>query len=319
MILKALRYRFSRSREPARRALSETLKPHQIYPEGNALAASFIARPRRSDVVLDRSAAVASMGSCFAREIKEQLVRRGFHYLQTENNLWSSHASCSWERVYSVANACQILDYSLSGAVASERIYPHRDKHLDLWRNKVAYDTRGEAEQDIARHVEASRAALEKAELFILTLGQNEVWRSRSAGWFYAGRPPGPLVDSGEAVLTRLSVEENVRCLDRFLGTLRGMNPRARLLLTLSPVPSLATFYDENVVQRSVWNKSILRAAIGSFLESQREVVEYFPSYEIVQCWRGNPFLADNRHVKPEVVDAVMASFFETFAPGSDS
>jgi hypothetical protein len=313
VILKALRYRFSRSREPARRALSADLKPYQLYPEGSALAASFIARPRRAGVLIDRSRAVASMGSCFAREIKEQLVRRGFRYVQTEHNRWSGHASCSWERVYSVANACQILDYSIAGNVAPERFYAHGSKLFDLWRNKVAYDTREEAEADVARHVEASRTALERAELFILTLGQNEVWKNRGAGWFYATRPPGPLADSGEAVLTRLSVEENVRYLERFHRSLLALNPGVRLLVTLSPVPSLATFYDENVVQRSVWNKSILRAAIGGFLESSPESVEYFPSYEIVQCWRGNPFLADNRHVKPEVVDAIMESFFETF------
>ena len=254
------------------------------------------------------------MGSCFAREIKKRLVDQNYNYLQTEHNRWSAHASCAWERVYSIANACQILDYTDSGEFLPERIYAYKGQYLDLWRNKVAYDSRKEAEQDIPIHIAASRAAIEQCELFILTIGQNEIWRSKSSGHFYARRPPTPLVEAREAYFMQLSVEENVRYLEQAYTVLRKLNPRIKLLVTLSPVPSLATFYDENVVVRSLLNKSILRVAIARFQQVRVGEVFYFPSYEIVQMWRGNPYLSDNRHVKPKVIDRIMKVFFNTYS-----
>jgi hypothetical protein len=254
------------------------------------------------------------MGSCFAREIKKHLICEGYRYVQTENNRWSSHASCSWERVYSAANALEIANYTASQEIAPARIYAQGARYVDLLRNKVAYESREEAENDIRNHLRSSRAALETCELFIFTVGQNEVWRSRSGGFYFANRPPQSWIDSRDAELVQLSVEENLLCLRKFRELLRQINPAARLLLTLSPVPSLATFYDANVVLRSVLNKSILRLALERFVGESGDDVFYFPGYEIVQSWRGDPFLSDNRHVKPKVVSAIMKAFLFAYA-----
>ena len=251
------------------------------------------------------------MGSCFAREIKLRLVDKDYNYVQTEHNAWSHHASCAWERVYASANASQILDYTDSGELHPERIYPYKGQYFDLWRNKITYQALEDAETDIRAHISASRAAIEQCELFILTVGQNELWQSKSSGHFYARRPPSPLVDSGEARLVQLSVEDNVRYLENFHGVLK--KPYRRYHPGESEV---ATFHDENVVVQSLLNKSMLRVAISRFVQSRPDEVMYFPSYEIVQTWRGNPFVPDNVHVKPRVIDAIMRVFFKTYATG---
>jgi hypothetical protein len=309
-MLEALRSRIHRSRRSRFQELP--LESYQIYPEGRLLEPAFIAEPRNSGVTLSSTTPVASMGSCFAREIKEFLVARGYRYLQTEHNRWSVHASCSWERVYSAANASQIFDYTVHRELDPARLHPCGESCVDLLRNKVGYPDPSTAESDVRSHIEASRRAIEECELFILTLGQNELFRSRRRGFYFAGRPPEDLVSSGEAELSRLSVEENCDHLERLYSRFREMNPRGRLLLTLSPIPSLATFFDENVVVRSNWNKAILRVAIGLFLERHSEVL-YFPSYEIVQTWRGNAYLSDNRHVRRPVVEAIMRAFLSTY------
>jgi len=290
-----------------------SLAPYQLYPEASQLSASFLGEPRGT-YRITRTTPICSMGSCFAREIKKYLILQRYRYVQTENNRWSSHASCSWERVYTAANALEIANYTVSQELPPARIYPHGSRYVDLLRNKVAYESREEAENDIRVHLRASKAALETCELCIFTVGQNEVWRSRSGGFFFANRPPQSWIDSQDAELAQLSVEENLLCLRKFRELLRQINPNLRLLLTLSPVPSLATFYDANVVLRSVLNKSILRLALERFVQECGDDVIYFPSYEIVQSWRGDPFLADNRHVKPKVVSAIMKAFFFAYA-----
>lgn len=299
---------------PKNRTNDFGLEPHQFYPRGAALSPDFVGSPIRRQLALEKKTPIASMGSCFAREIKRRLVDKGYNYLQTENNGWSIHASCAWERVYTSANVFQILNYTDSGVVSPERLYVQQDRCLDLWRNKVAYDTREDAESDIQDHIIASRAAIEQCELLILTIGQNEIWCSKSSGQVYARRPPEPLIEAGEAYLTQLSVEDNVCYLEKSYAALKKMNSRIKLLLTLSPVPSRATFYDENVVVRSLLNKSILRVAIARFQEARTGDVFYLPSYEIVQTWRGNPYLPDNRHVKPKVIEGIMKVFFKTYS-----
>jgi hypothetical protein len=302
-------------RDQATQLRASGLDEHQIYPFGNRLDAGFVTRPRADDFRLSRSTPVASMGSCFAREIKIRLVRGGFHYVQTENNHFAEHASCGWERVYSVANAAEILGYTASQDFDPTRVYEHDDRSWDLLRNKVVYADRAEAEVDVRRHIVASREAIEKCELFILTVGQNEVWKDIESGRFFARRPPSTLLDTANIELEQLSLEKNLDLLRLFYRRFRTINRDAKLVVTLSPVPSTATFFDANVVVRSSLNKAIIRVAIDGFLREHPEV-SYFPSYEIVQTWRGNAFEPDNRHVRPNVVDAIMKSFFALYCEG---
>lgn len=289
------------------------LKRHQVYPIGSDLEPGFFSEPRGDGFRLTRETPVASMGSCFAREIKTRLLRDGFNYVLTEDNHFSLHASCAWERVYSVANAAEILDYTVGQRFDADRLYEHDGRHWDLLRNKVVYDSREEAERDTRAHVAASRLAIERCELFILTIGQNEVWVDRETGRYYARRPPTPLVESGRAELSQLSQEANLSLLESFYQRFRAINPGAKVIFTLSPIPSTATFFEENVVVQSTLNKAILRVAIAGFTAKHPEI-SYFPSYEIVQTWRGNAFEPDNRHVKPKVVDAIMETFMAVYA-----
>lgn len=116
------RLRFTLNRKRRKRFEELSLAAYQVYPEGSLLGPSFITEPRAPGFRFSRETPVASMGSCFAREIKDSLVARGYQYVQTEHNRWSVHASCSWERVYSAVNAFQIFDYTVKQELAPERI-----------------------------------------------------------------------------------------------------------------------------------------------------------------------------------------------------
>jgi len=89
-----------------------------------------------------------------------------------------------------------------------------------------------------------------------------------------------------------------------------------RLLMTVSPVPLMATATDENVVVATTHSKSVLRAAAGSIARSH-EWADYFPSFEIISShvMRGQFYSPDMRNVSPVGVDHVMRQFFAEHPP----
>ena len=115
--------------------------------------------PDGCDLRITKSTPVASMGSCFAREVKNVLVREGFSYINEEG----FPPGCS---------ACQrSVGASLIGKIQ------------DPYRRIVLYDDPDQAETDFRNHKKCSRKALEQAEVSsILTLGLTEIWEDTIDG-----------------------------------------------------------------------------------------------------------------------------------------
>ena len=89
--------------------------------------------------------------------------------------------------------------------------------------------------------------------------------------------------------------------------------PGLKVILTVSPIPLLATFRNQSPITANQVSKSILRVSLDSFMTSSTIMGSgryfYFPSYELVFGLFGNPFEVDNRHVRPEVADTVLEIF----------
>ena len=104
--------------------------------------------------------------------------------------------------------------------------------------------------------------------------------------------------------------------MEAFIARARAINPKLRFLLTVSPVPLVATATSQQVVVASSYSKSVLRAVAGH-LESKYDFVDYFPSFEIVSShvMRGAFYEADMRSVLKPGVDHVMAQFFSAHVP----
>jgi hypothetical protein len=103
---------------------------------------------------------------------------------------------------------------------------------------------------------------------------------------------------------------EVVADMSTFLAKLALVNPRARVILTVSPVPLVATAADRHVLVSTVYSKSVLRVAAEE-LERNHANVQYFPSYEIITgphaC--GQYFGEDRRSVTESGVNHVMKVF----------
>jgi hypothetical protein len=111
-----------------------------------------------------------------------------------------------------------------------------------------------------------------------------------------------------------LTVDDNVRELERMLTLWRHHNPQLKLIVSVSPVPMLATFRgaDMHVAAATGHSKSTLRLAAEAFAQRQRDVY-YFPSFEKVMYCTRDPWDQDQRHVARHTVDGVMRLFDTMF------
>jgi hypothetical protein len=161
-----------------------------------------------------------------------------------------------------------------------------------------------------------------EAEVFVFTLGLTESWRSTVDGTAYPA-PPGRSFgqfDASAYAFDNLGVAANVDALSRFVTALRAVNPNVNIILTVSPVPLVATATDAHVLAATTYSKSVLRVAAEEVAHAF-ERVAYFASLEIVTATFNQAayFEADRRSIAPAGVDHVMRSFFRHFVRSEEA
>jgi GSCFA family len=94
-----------------------------------------------------------------------------------------------------------------------------------------------------------------------------------------------------------------------FVDRLRGVNPDAKIMVTVSPVPLIATYVDRHVLVSNCYSKAALRVAAEEIVAARPDI-SYFPSYEIVMANAHRYFAEDQRSVTASGVQSVMRIFF---------
>jgi hypothetical protein len=276
-------------------------------------------------LIIDRSTPVASMGSCFAREIRKGLLQQGYAYITEEvHHPAAVHASAAWERLYNTFSMRQVFQYTFETFAPQLRWWqaPQSGQIQDPYRRIICYESLPAAEADFERHREHSRRALMRAEVLILTLGLTEIWEDQADGSVIC-LPSGPYVnEGGDMRRYRFRVSryaENLANLETIHRIMARHNPRCRLLVTVSPVHLWATFrQDADVISASCNSKSTLRAAADEFTASHDNVF-YFPAYEMATIYSmllNRSYFAEgkeNFHVNRQTVDFIMDHFFNFF------
>jgi hypothetical protein len=177
-----------------------------------------------------------------------------------------------------------------------------------------------EARVDRLYHLRRVRHLLQSCSVFVFTLGLTEMWRNKRAGYSY-GICPGVIAGAfaaAEHEFKNLSFRECVADLAAVFEAIYTLNPRIKVLLTVSPVMLVATAEARGVLQSSTASKAILRAVAD---ECVRYVafVDYFPSYEIITGPQATGRFFDHnlREVREEGVQLVMDMFFKSRILGS--
>lgn len=272
---------------------------------------------------------VVAAGSCFAQHIGRYLKADGYHFYVSEpaHPLVSAGAeirlnygiySARYGNIYTPRQLVQLFDRAYGEFLPREDIWREGcGVVVDPFRPQIqpgGFNGEDEFRFDRLRHFRAVREAFEKLDVFIFTLGLTEAWRSREDGAVFPLCPgvSGGVFDKSRHEFVNFGVEAIVGDMRAFLDRLRGVNGKAKVILTVSPVPLVATAEERHVVVSTVYSKSVLRVACESLAREKN--VAYFPSYEIVAGgFAKDYFAADRRSVTEEGVAHVMRVFSRHF------
>ena len=152
-------------------------------------------------------------------------------------------------------------------------------------------------------------------------MGLTEAWESVVDGAVFPVCPGcgAGHFDPARYRFVNFDYDEVVSDMRGFIEKVTAVNPLMRFLLTVSPVPLVATASGDHVLTATVHSKAILRAAAG-YLARNDDRVAYFPSFEIVTSptSRGRYFAPDLRSVTEDGVNHVMRTFFRHLTEDGD-
>lgn len=270
---------------------------------------------------------VASVGSCFAQHIARRLKSAGLNYLVTEpappgvsmeeeERRGFGLFTARYGNVYSARQLSQLMDRALGETRFEEPAWERLDGRLaDPFRPSIEPDGFESAEAvrlSEKNHLAAVREMIGTMDVLVFTLGLTEAWRAKRSGAVFPSAP-GILAgkwNAEEYEFVNFSAEEVVDDICAAFAKVRRVNPNVRFILTVSPVPLIATAEARHVLQATTYSKSVLRVA-AEVVRQRFQDVDYFPSYEIVSSTfsRGAYFESDLRSVTPAGVDHVMRLF----------
>ena len=126
--------------------------------------------------------------------------RDGYNYLVTEPNL-SLHeeglhrSSAAWGAIFNVPAFRQLIERSFGvSKTPALAFWDHTvsPKVLrDPFRDEITFSSVEEYRREYYSHIQAAKKALIEAEVFVLTLGLNEVWELRTNSAVLSRNPRG--------------------------------------------------------------------------------------------------------------------------------
>ena len=252
--------------------------------------------------LLEQSAPVITLGSCFARELRMFLSFSGVN----ASRFWIPSG---------LNNTFAILDFfswCITGKETGRGYRYERGGDGDI----------GEWTPEAER--EAYLESFARAGAFVFTIGLAEVWQDRETGSVFWRGIPKQIFDASRHVFRLTTVEENANNLRQVVALIRRVNPAAPIVLTLSPVPLLATFREISCLTADCVSKSVLRVALDQVMTDRRPGTYYWPSFEIVK-WVGAtlPWAAYgeggstrdvNRRLITHIIDAFVAAYYTAAA-----
>lgn len=275
---------------------------------------------------------IATAGSCFAQHIGRELREKGFDYVDVEpapdflnKSYWLDFGygmySARYGNVYTPRQLLQLTQRALGEFSPLESAWNKDSGFVDPFRPTIEpepFSSIDEVEVHRKHHLKSVAKLFEVSDVFVFTLGLTEAWLSIQDGAVYPVCPgtAGGEFDQAKYRLVNFSYPEVRKDMEAFFSRVRKINPKMQFLLTVSPVPLMATATPQQVVVATMYSKSVLRAVAG-FLAEKYPYVDYFPSYEIISShvMRGKFYNSDMRSVTQVGVDHVMKQFFKEHIP----
>ncbi len=281
---------------------------------------------------IQNSDKVATAGSCFAQHMARHLSMNGFSYFVTEPahptippNLAAEFNcgifSARYGNIYTARQLLQLLRRAYGQFVPIDDCWVDASGScFDPFRPQIqkgGFANRAEFGIDREKHLGKVRQMVEQMDVFVFTLGLTEAWIDDRDGAVYPicpGTAAGTF-DPGRHKFRNFRVHDVIEDMSTALKFIRDRNPAVKFILTVSPVPLVATAEDRHVVVSNTYSKSCLRVACEEVVAAFPDC-EYFPSYEIItgNFTRGMYFADDLRSVTEPGVQHVMNIFMRHYA-----
>ncbi|SHI87140.1 GSCFA domain-containing protein [Wenxinia saemankumensis] len=271
---------------------------------------------------------IFAIGSCFARNVEKALEGAGKRVLSREIDLGEIGASLgdatNFFNKYSIHSVTNEIRWALErdSFPGADILYPMGpDRYCDPQLGMARLDFDADTILAFRHRYLDAMAAVKDADVVILTLGYVETWYDTVLDLYLNVVPPVQLIraEPGRFEFRVLSYADVLEGLNELHALLtRHRTKPLKMLVTVSPVPLLATFRDMDVLVANAYSKSVQRAALDEFVLG-KDGVDYFPSYEFVTlsnpavAWSGN----DYRHVSPDVVNRIMSNVLVRYVDGA--
>ena len=237
-----------------------------------------------------------TMGSCFARNLANNLIHSGYTAYHMEiseyiNTTFANKVFIDW-----------LSDADIDAAI--------RDRIVELL--------------PAAWNKENTLQVIKTSDVFILTLGVAPAFFDRTTDDFVLPRSSAlnSRVLAEKYLFRTTSVKENVDNVLYLIEFIRKISPDIKIVVTVSPVPLLASFEYESAVQADCLSKSTMRLVAHEVVNnSNLSNILYWPSFEVFR-WAGSNasdyYAADDGaawHVSEEKVAGTIRAFVEMFSP----
>lgn len=275
---------------------------------------------------------VATAGSCFAQHISKRLKASGFNYLVTEETPpdveldpnESYDFSARYGNIYTARQLLQLFDMAFGYFTPVQQAWPlHTGGFCDPFRPRIqpgGFASVSDVIKARRKHLMAVRKMFKRLDVFVFTLGLTESFESVLDGAVYPMAPGvvGGNFDPASYRFVNFTVDDVVHDMQTFINKLRLVNKKARVLLTVSPVPLMATAEDRHVLLSTTYSKAVLRVAAEQVCRSNPGTC-YFPSYEIITGPQseGAYYGEDKRSITEKGVDHVMRVFMSRMTTGA--
>jgi tetratricopeptide (TPR) repeat protein len=236
-----------------------------------------------------------TMGSCFARNLAKSLIDSGYpsHHMEISEYINTTFAN----RVF--------VDWLGDADIDAEI----RDRIVELLPRGWSKDN--------------ALQIIKNSDVFILTLGVAPAFFDRTTGDFVLPRPSAlnSRVLAEKYLFRTTTVKENVDNVLYLIEFIRSISPDMKIVVTVSPVPLLASFEYESAVQADCLSKSTMRLVAHEVVNnSNLSNILYWPSFEVFR-WAGSNasdyYAADDGaawHVSEDKVAGTVRAFVEMFS-----
>ena len=238
-----------------------------------------------------------SIGSCFSENIGERLLNYKFPIIVNPYGILFNPISI-------VQSLQQIID---NKQFSESDIFYHNQRWQSFYHHgRFSNLDKTTCLNDINNAITTSNQQIQNLDYLILTLGTANVFVHNKSNQIVANCHKVP---NSEFERKRLNVNEITTAFEPILNQLKTINPKLKIIFTVSPVRHIRDGLVEN--QRS---KATLLLAIDEMVEGHN-FVSYFPAYELIlddlRDYRF--FSADMIHPSKLAIDYVWNYFSETY------